>query len=106
MGKKTAHRIWALSEDPTARGYLRCGILGLGACACRRQTEWGKILAVLRAIWLHCNQQDNKGRTVSTDGVIHEVEGLITGWFKRCKRGHLFETNIVHINIYIYILSG
>ena len=45
--------------------------------------ERGRILAVVWAVWLHHNERVFKGRTGSTDGVIHEVQGLIAVWFRR-----------------------
>ena len=33
---------------------------------------------VTRAIWPHLNEVMFRGRPVSTDGVVHEVEGLMT----------------------------
>ena len=46
-----------------------------------------RILAVLWAIWLHFNEWVFKGRAVSTDGVIQEVEGFVSCWCKRMSRG-------------------
>ena len=46
-----------------------------------RQKEGGKILVVQWAIWLHWNEMLFRGRMVSKDGVIQDVEGLIASWF-------------------------
>ena len=36
---------------------------------------------VLWAISMHKNEVFFRGRTISTDGVIHDVEGLMASWF-------------------------
>ena len=40
--------------------------------------EWGRILAVLWAIWLHRNEVVFKGQMVSADGVEHDMGGFVS----------------------------
>ena len=42
--------------------------------------EGGRILAVTWAIWLHWNEVMFRGRPVSADSVVHEIEGLMASW--------------------------
>ena len=46
----------------------------------RKKGEGGRILVVTWTIWLHWNEVMFRGRPVSTDNVVHEIEGLITSW--------------------------
>ena len=47
----------------------------------RQKEEGGKIIMVLWTICLHRNKALFKGRMVSTDGVIPDMEGLMASWF-------------------------
>ena len=41
----------------------------------------GKRFAVLWALWLHRHEVVFKGKAVSVDGIIHEVEKFTSFWF-------------------------
>ena len=46
-----------------------------------KEKERGRRFAVIWAIWLHRLEVVFKGKTVSEDGVIHEVEKFMAIWF-------------------------
>ena len=51
----------------------------------RRQghkADQGKRVAVVWAIWLHRNEVVFEGKTVSSEGIIHEVEKFVGFWFE------------------------
>ena len=42
--------------------------------------EWGRLLAVLWSIWLHCNEVVFNGRPVLADEVEKNVGVFVTRW--------------------------
>ena len=45
--------------------------------------ERGRLFVVTCVIGLHQNEVVFKGRTISIDGAVHDVESFISCWFKR-----------------------
>ena len=63
-----ARTIWATQGIPPVDSY-------------RGKEQGAQILAVLWAIWLNQNAVIFRVRTVCTDEVVHDVEGIMASWF-------------------------
>ena len=49
----------------------------------RKKGEGWRIRTIAWAKWLHWNEVTLRGRLVSIDNVVHEIEGLATSWAHR-----------------------
>ena len=60
---------------------------------------------MLWAKWLHCDEITFKIRAVLVDGLVHNIEGFVSGWFRRAGRwvhyGHL-----CIVIRYVLVISG
>ena len=59
------------------------GFLGLSYCRHLQDAEEKRLFVMLWALWLHCNKIFFKVRAASVDGVVHDMEGFVSQWFRR-----------------------
>ena len=75
-----AHRIWASQGITSAGAIYETNMWHSLRQDGYRRKGGGRILAVTWAIWLHRNEVMFRGKPVSTDNVVHEIEGLKASW--------------------------
>ena len=64
--------------------------------------ERGRILAALRAIWMHRIEVEFKGKAISPNGVERDIRGLVSRWRRgACEEGGGPVWSTVYVTLFI-----
>ena len=83
-----AHTIWASQVITSIEAIYETNFWdSIQRGRYRKKGKGGRILKVTWAILLHRNEVMFRGRLVSTNNVVHEIEGLTASWAHRVSYG-------------------